>query len=182
MWSTPVRYNIPSLFSYEEEPGSPDITPPEVGILINADNLQYDGDLLNFRLLLTYCFSRDFVNAFERLFWAMVVSLENADTGQSVVLNVSEEGRKRYSQIVYPNFKGFPDQEITATTFETGWVGLDLEIPVRRPLFHPSFFVTASLQTYISNTIGFDLKEEKIYTYRDGSPFDVELADFSEDE
>jgi hypothetical protein len=67
MWREPFIYRIPSLFSYEDETGSPILEPPDVGIAVNAVNMDYDGETLQLRLLLTYTFAQAFVRAFARI-------------------------------------------------------------------------------------------------------------------
>jgi hypothetical protein len=181
MWREPIIYRIPSLFSYEDEVGSPILDPPDVGIAVNAINIDYDGEILQLRLLLTYTFARDFVRAFARIFWAMVVSIENADTGQCETFNLSELGRKTYPDVPTVNFSGnIPDAD-TPTSFRTGWLGLDLELDVLQPAFHPSLFFTVKLHDFVSNTIGIDLENVMPLFFREGEPVDLKCVDLSDE-
>lgn len=182
MWSDPIVYQIPSLFSYEDETGSPILDPPDVGIAINAVNMSYDGEELHFRLLVTYTLTKEYVSAFERIFWGMVVCVENADSGQSLAFNLSELGRKTYPVIPAVNFSGKVADTDTSTSFKTGWAGLDLEIEVPLPAFHPSLFVTVKLHDHVSNTIGLDLDKMMPIHFKGGEPVDLECADLSDEE
>jgi hypothetical protein len=182
MWSDPIPYQIPSLFFYDEEAGSPIVDPPDVGIAINAINVGYDGEVLQFRLLVTYTLAEDYVRAFARIFWAMVVCIENADTGQCEAFNLSELGRITYPDVPVVNFNGDLAASDVPTSFKTGWVGLDLEIDVPQPAFHPSLFLTVKLHNDVSNTLGIDLENVLPITFKGGEPVVLECADLSDQE
>jgi hypothetical protein len=181
MWREPFIYRIPSLFSYEDETGSPILEPPDVGIAVNAVNMDYDGETLQLRLLLTYTFAQAFVRAFARIFWAMVVVIENADTGQCEAFNLSELGRKTYPLTPAENFSKTAAVVETPTSFKTGWLGLDLELDVPRPAFHPSLFISVKLHDVVSNTIAVDLEKVTPVFYKGGEPVDLECADLSDE-
>jgi hypothetical protein len=181
MWHHPIVYRIPSLYSYDEETGSPMLEPPDAGIAISAENIDYNGETLSFRLLVTYTFSRDYVRAFARIVWGMVAFIENADTGQCGMFNLSELGRKRYPVVPALNYSGTIEEAGTPTSYKTGWVGLDLELDVPPPVFHPSLFITVKLHQHVSNTIGIDLENGLQRTFREGEPVELEYADLSDE-
>ena len=181
MWRNPITYQIPSLFSYDEEAGSPILDPPDTGIAINAVNMDYNGEILQLRLLVTYTLERGYVQAFTRIFWGMVVCVENADTGQWATFNLSELGRKTYPSTPVVNFSATPPPASTPTSFVTGWVGLDLDLEVPLPGFHPNLFVTVKLHEHVSNTIGIDLEKGVPIHFKGGEPVELECADLSDE-
>ena len=77
---------------------------------------------------------------------------------------------------------GFLPTSAGSTSFKTGWAGLDLELEVPLPAFHPSLFVTVKLHDHVSNTIGFDLDEMMPIHFKGGEPVDLECADLSVEE
>jgi len=155
--------------------------PPDVGIAINAENIDYNGETLSLRMLVTYTFSRDYVRAFARIVWGMAAFIENADTGQCAVFNLSELGRKTYPVVPAVNYSGTVGKTDTPTSYKTGWVGLDLELDVPEPAFHPSLFITVKLHQHVSNTIGIDLENGLPRTFRGGEPVELEYADLSDE-
>jgi hypothetical protein len=169
MSMTFLPYELPALFTFEKEVGSPVIEAPEVGIRISASDVEYTQEVLRFELLVSYCFPRGYVQAFQRLSQALVFVLEDAaggraDAGRTV------DPHKRYPAMSGPNFRGPPPVEAAASSFRTSWMRVPFEIPLPTPAWGPSFFVTVLLQQHVSNTLAFDLLNGGVRSFLGGRP------------
>jgi len=186
-WTEPLELEIPDLFLYEPRPEFPSIEPPETGARIRLVELEYDGELLSFRVLITFSVTSWLLDSLRRLEAAFVMSLENAATGQAVAMNLVDP-HKQYELSEGPNFQ--PRKE--PAELDGGDVGGYIEFPVELdaqppPFEGPSLFVSVSLFSSCSNVVGVDLREVRAISYLDGEPWDPPLmadedADVIDDE
>lgn len=167
-----LTYNNPALFWLESQSESSVIDPARDETYIHAANVDYDGAILRFDLLITHCFADQFVRQFQRFSDALVFMLEDADQARAEVGNTVDP-HKRYPPMQGPNFKGGSLNMATSNIFITGWIGIPFEIELPIPEFDPSFFVTVYLLHQKSNTLCFDLTKGNLFgTASDGEEWD----------
>ena len=159
-----------SLFLFDLTPESPRVEGSE-GIRLAAENLAYDGSQLSLDVLAAYAFAPGFAAAYQRLSDALVLGVENAETGAAAVVPLIDP-RKTFPARPGPNFQGirpWPGNKIGLTG---GSVIMPLEISVPRPLLDgPSLYLTMFLQRHISNTLAIDLAALTVASFMVGEPF-----------
>jgi len=137
------------------------------GIRLVAENLAYDGSQLSLDVLAAYEFDPAFAAAFQRLSDALVLGVENAETGAAAAVPLIDP-RKTFPARSGPNFQGirpWPGNKIGLTG---GSVIMPLEISVPWSLLDgPSLYLTMFLQRHISNTLAIDLGGNAVGTAND---------------
>ncbi|WP_147332798.1 hypothetical protein [Archangium gephyra] len=176
-----LPYELPSLFTFEQDAGSPVIQAPEVGIRISARDVEYAQDVLRFELLVSCCFPRSYVQSFQRFSQALVFVLEDAAGGRATMARTIDP-HKRYPAMSGPNFRKPPVVDAAPRSFRTNWMRVPLELPLPVPAWGPSFFVTVLLQEHVSNTLAFDLLHGGVRSFLGGRRHALLTASGIEDE
>jgi hypothetical protein len=169
-----LSVRFPSLFRYEEVPESPLTAKP--GLRLNARNIDYDGEVLAFDLLVSHRFPTEFVRAFHRLDHALACSLEDTSTPQAIAFRAIDP-HKKYPASEGPNFRGYAPTPGT----ESGWmVGghfvIPVELSVARSTEEPRLFASAFLHDHLSNRLVFDLRKKRVTSFIDGHPHTLALV------
>ena len=102
-WSSPLKIETPELFSSINRKGFPTIASGEEGIRVYADKLNYQEGLFSCQLLISYAFARQFISSFKRPGQALIVLIENAETGQCHQMNLTDP-HKRYPSLDGDNY------------------------------------------------------------------------------
>ena len=179
-WNNPLECAFPDLFSLEDRPEFPLLDAPDTGIRINVDGLDYDGTTLVFNLLVAYSFPRSFIDCFARVDWAMVLTVEDVESGRGLAINLIDP-HKRYDDQADINYTP-GEVESEPTSFMGSFVEVPMAIKIAQPESAPSVFLTVTLQQHNSNTLGLDLLEIKAINYMDGQPADLPLLGEEEEE
>jgi hypothetical protein len=167
----PLAVSI-KLFTFLPVAESPRIDAPDTGLRLAVRGVDYDGDALSFELLATYQLEPGFVAAFEDLTEAIVIAFEQPE-GRLAKGFPTVDWHKRYPPRSGPNFTGirpWPDGALGETG---GSMVMPLTVGVPPPLLPgPSFYATALLHGYFSNTLAFDLAAGSVASFLEGKPFD----------
>lgn len=175
IWREPLELEIPELFLYDARPEFPSIEAPDTGARIRLLDLDYDGTLLSFRLLVGFNVTHWHAISLQRLEDAFVVSIEDAASGRATAFNLVDP-HKEYEPIEGPNFQPQPESARREGCDVGGYVELPVEIEVSPPLFRgPSIFVSVSFFSNSSNVVAVDLAELRAVSTLDGEPWDPPL-------
>lgn len=175
----PLSIDFPELFTSLDRAAFARLgDESDEGIRINADDIEYTDGVFSCRLLIEYTFSLKFASCFQRLQQAIVVSIENAMSGQCAAINLLDP-HKVYPPSENPNFNPVNASE------EEGHVTAFREIPIsiklERPGWGPHLFIRAQLQDFISNILAFNCSDAVVMSsYLDAKPYTVTLS--SEDD
>ncbi len=158
----------------------PVLTSGEEGLRIFADKLNYQDDIFSCQLMISYAFKRQFISQFKRLAQAIVVIIENADTGQYHQMNLNDPHK------VYPALEGdnYNASQITDLTgVKTSYREIPLVIELSNPGWGPHLFMHVSLQHFVSNTLALDFTDEPVISsYMNGQPFTINFSDEDNDD
>lgn len=182
-WNEPLEIDFTSLFSYEDQSNSPELEIGEQGIIISADQIEYQDAKLSFHLLISYCFDKSFVKQFQNLKNAITVLVEDGAMGQACNFKLLDP-HKRYPDTKGDNFKAKPNgQPSTKLSLVTHYAEIPLELEVINPGWGPSLSVRLVLQQHCSNTLVFDLSDEaSMIRLQNGLPFTPKTQSEVEDE
>lgn len=172
----PLSIDFPELFTSLDEGAYARLgDESDEGIRINADDIEYIDGVFSCRLLIEYTFSLKFVSCFQRIQKAIVVSIENAMSGQCTAINLIDP-HKVYPASEGPNFN--PLNALEEEGHVTAFREIPLSIELERPGWGPHVFMRAQLQDYISNTLAFNFSDTVILSsYLDAKPYTVTLSD-----
>ena len=147
----------------------------EEGIRINADKVEYVDGIFACHLLIEYTFSLQFVSCFHRMEQAIVISIENASSGQCEMFNLLDP-HKRYPPYDGPNYNPLSMKEEMGCV--TAFREIPLNIELKRPGWGPHIFIRAQLQDFTSNILAFDLGGTvTLSSFLDAQPYTVTLGD-----
>lgn len=158
-WNSPIEIDFPELFSSLDRKGFALLDSKQEGIRIYADELAYRYGQLSGNLLLTFAFARQFSTSFQRIEQAIVVTIENAETGQSEAIKLTDPHK------VYPALEGRnynPDKAHKSQGIKTSYREIPFSISMHQPGWGPHIFIRAQLQMFSSNTLALDISDEVI--------------------
>jgi len=174
-WNSPLEIAFPELFSSLDRKGFVLLDSKQEGIRIYADKLEYQDGLLSGNLLLTFAFTREFYTSFQRIAKAIVVTIENADTGQCTAIKLIDPHK------VYPGFNGdnySPDKAHESQGIKTSYREIPFSLEVVQPGWGPHLFIRAQLQKFSSNTLALDVRDEiGLDSYMDARTHDIIFMD-----
>lgn len=175
----PLKIDFPELYSSLDREGFACVEEGEEGIRIYADQLEYDEAVLSFKLLITHAFARPFTTRFERIAKAIVISVEDASTGQCRVINLLDPHKK------YPQYKGLnynPDRIAKSQGKKTSYCEIPIEIAMAKPGWGPHLFIRAQLQKFNSNILAINLGDKvELTSFRNGRAYTVNFKEAAND-
>jgi hypothetical protein len=161
MWEPYLDFEIRSPILPGDSPGQPELD--EVGIMLGCEGLTIEDSELRFRLLLTYELTSSLFEAFQVASWAIVVTLECPETGQSAAFNLVDPF-VRYGPLDGPNYKGSHEEDDGMCT-DGAAVALELAVSLPGEALRPTLYVTASLQDIVSNTLAIDVYDKSVMSH-----------------
>ena len=174
-WNSPLELDFPELFSSLDRKGFALLDSKQEGIRIYADKLEYQDGLLSGNLLLTYAFTRQFYTSYQRIAKAIVVTIENADTGQCTAIKLTDPHK------VYPGFKGdnySPDKAHESQGIKTSYREIPFGLEIVQPGWGPHLFIRAQLQKFSSNTLALNISDKVLLdSYMNAHVHDVIFMD-----
>lgn len=172
----PLDIDFPELFtSLDSEAHARLGDEAEEGIRINAENIEYEDGVLTCHLFIEYTFSLKFVSCFQRIQKAIVVSIENAASGQCTAINLIDP-HKVYPPIKEPNFNSLHASDVPGHM--TAYREMPISIKMERPGWGPHLFIRAQLQGYVSNILAFDFDDKvTLSSYLNEKPYTITLSE-----
>ena len=172
-----LDFGLASMIEKVRSTNSPVIESPEKGLAINVDKLTVEKNRAEFDLLITGSFSETFCSAFDRLYFAPLILLQDVSGRHGALKPI--DTHKRYPPRSGPNWK--PVSEGIKGRSRTIWIRIPLWVGINSPEFRPSLFITAHLQFFSSNTLALDFKEGKVTSLIQGISHAIRLNTSSED-
>ena len=181
LWDEPMEVSFPALFTFAERSGFPELIDDTDGLRLNADNISYQDGVLSLELLVHYAFQRRFLQQYKRMTKAINIVIENADTGQCHHFNLLDP-HKRYAAQAGPNFNSEIENKLPGK--KISYCQIPLQIELNNPGWGPHLYIRATLPSYNSNILAFDLsKDVELSSFMNGNSYSLEtiLEDSSDD-
>jgi len=166
---------VVSLISREDMVECPILAGRQYAVRINAADVKFGREQLRFWIFCTLKLPARVISSYRRLGDAVVVAAESAG-GRGAAIRLSDPFKRR-PPMDGANLKDTARASADGPTL-TNWVSGELQLaPPKGETLANRIFLTAMLETYVSNTLVIDLEKESITSHLGGKLAPVELPD-----
>lgn len=156
--TTLLDCGIRAMLQSRALPESPELPLGEPGVRLVAINLARAGDELTFDLLVRYALPTTLWGAYRHREWAIVVTLEDTETGQAKGVTL-QDPFKRWEDGEAENFLGLPadyDPDEEDPDVDGGYLVVPFRVRLGEDGRQPRLFVRAGLREHGSNALAID--------------------------
>jgi hypothetical protein len=167
-----MEYHLLPL-SYEEHPQSPSLETGKENIRLAATQIEYADGQVQVEFHATYLFPPELVSRYRDFNEALVLvvnDIAQQDCFSAKMFNAFMNfGRDMHDGA--PNMNTPPPLPLAARgkaeadSYRGGWLNGVVSFPSPRPVHRPSVFMYLTLENYVSNVVGLDLKENRSVEY-----------------
>ncbi|MDB4932678.1 MAG: hypothetical protein JWM10_5162 [Myxococcaceae bacterium] len=147
----PLPFSLAGGVGRAETLDSPSLPPGALGLLAGFDQLHREGDVVSFRLLVTWALPADVAASYHSMSDAMVVVARDARSHRVAALRLVDPGLNRIAE-VESNFTDRLAPEPSAVTAR-GHVAVTLAALIEAAPGHPGLLVHVALREHCSNLL-----------------------------